>query len=217
MRTPARQTRANRTIPVDLHHAATSVRLRAHGKACVACVLALLRALGLQRPPTATCRGGGCLTRHAPSARVRLGGLTLWRVQGTTGQAGFTGLPHCGIRDRQRRPEVARDARLAPHGGRSWARGAGIWPLSPMARSRLVCALGHPSLVTGRTRCGRPLPRSGLADEKHRRGRTATVSLPTMVRGRVRSHLGSPTDARAAAWAPSAGAWQRAALPPEPS
>jgi len=29
----------------------------------------------------ATCRGGGCLTRHSHYVRVRLGGITIWRMQ----------------------------------------------------------------------------------------------------------------------------------------
>jgi len=38
-----------------------------------------------------------------------------------------------------------------------------------MALYRLVCALGHQSLVTVLTRCGLPLPVYFLADEKHSR------------------------------------------------
>ena len=46
----------------------------------------------------ATCRGGGCLTRHSHYARVRLCGLTIWRLQCTTCRAVFTVLPHCVLR-----------------------------------------------------------------------------------------------------------------------
>src|SRR5262249_47331282 len=41
----------------------------------------------------ATCTGGGCLTRHSHYARIRLGGLTIWRIQCTSCQAVFTVLP----------------------------------------------------------------------------------------------------------------------------
>ena len=58
-------------------------------------------ALGLQLKHKATCRGGGCLTRHSHYIRVRLGGLTIWRVQCTTSKAVFTVLPHFVLRYRQ--------------------------------------------------------------------------------------------------------------------
>jgi hypothetical protein len=50
-----------------------------------------------------------------------------------------------------------------------------LYPLSPMALYRLVCALGHHTLVTVLPRCGLPLPVSVRADEKHRRCRTEQV------------------------------------------
>ena len=102
----------------------------------------------------ASCSGGGCLTRHSHYARVRLGGLTIWRIQCTTCKAVFTVLPHFVLRYRQMRPEVARDALLATHGGLSLERCAVICHISPMALYRLVCALGQQSLVAVLTRCG---------------------------------------------------------------
>ena len=94
MRTTARQTRENRTITVDFQNEATYFQLLGDGKAFVECVLAFLLALGFQLAHKATCRGGGSLTRHSHDARIRLGGLTIWRVQCTTCQAVFTVLPH---------------------------------------------------------------------------------------------------------------------------
>src|SRR5215813_8177480 len=90
----ARQTRENRTITVDFHSEATYFQLLGDGKAFLECVLAFLLALGFQLAHKATCRGGGCLTRHSHYARVRLGGLTIWRVQCTTCRAVFTVLSH---------------------------------------------------------------------------------------------------------------------------
>ena len=78
----------------------------------------------------------------------------------------FTILPHFILRYRQMRPEVARDALLATHGGLSLELCAVINHISPMALYRLVCALGHQSLVAMLTRCGLPLPVYFLADEK---------------------------------------------------
>ena len=110
------------------------------------------------------CRGGGCMTRHSPYLRVRLGGVTIWRLQCTTCHAVFTVLPHFVWRYRQMRPEVARDALLATHGGLSLELCAVLYHISPMVLYRLVCAFGHPNLVTVLTRCGLPLPVYFLAD-----------------------------------------------------
>jgi hypothetical protein len=110
MKQPAKPTRENRTLTVDVHDETTSCVLLGHTKAFLEFVLAFLLSIGLQRAHKATCDGGGCLTRHAHYARVRLGGLTIWRVQCTTCHAVFTVLPHVVLRYRQMRPEVARDA-----------------------------------------------------------------------------------------------------------
>jgi hypothetical protein len=75
--------------------------------------------LGFQFKHKATCRGGRCLTRHSHYVRVRLGGVTIWRLQCTTCRAVFTILPHFVLRYRSMPPDVARDALLAIHGGLS--------------------------------------------------------------------------------------------------
>ena len=80
----ARQTRENRTITVDFHNEATYLQILGDSKAFVECVLAFLLAPVCQLAHKATCRGGGCLTRHSHYARVRLGRPTIWRVQCTT-------------------------------------------------------------------------------------------------------------------------------------
>ena len=74
--TAATPRRHNRTITVDFQDEATYFRLLNDGKAFVECVLAFVLALGFQLTHTATCRVGGCLTRHSHCVRVRLGGLT---------------------------------------------------------------------------------------------------------------------------------------------
>jgi len=217
MRTTARQTRDNRTITVDFHNEATYYQLLGDGKAFVECVLAFLLALGFQLKHKATCRGGECLTRHSHYVRVRLGGVTIWRIQCTTCRAVFTVLPHFVLRYRSMRPEVARDALLATHGGLSLELCAVLYHISPMALYRLVCALGHHSVVTVLTRCGLPLPTYFLADEKHSHCLTDKVYLPTIVQGRVIWHLGYTTEASATAFTQSYQAFQRAASQHEPS
>ena len=208
-----KRTRHNRTITVDFHDEATYSQLLDNGKAFLKCVLAFVLSLGHK----ATCEGGGCLTRHSHYVRVRLGGLTIWRIQCTTCRAVFTVLPHFVLRYRSMRPEVARDALLATHGGLSLELCAVLYHISPMALYRLVCAFGRQSLVTVLTRGGLPLPVYILADEKHSRCLTEKVYLPTIVSGRVIWHLGYTEEASAAAFTGSYGAFQHAAFQQEPS
>ena len=212
-----KRTRHNRTITVDFQNEATYFQLLGDGKAFVECVLAFLLALGFQLAHKATCSGGGCLTRHSHYVRVRLGGLTIWRLQCTTCRAVFTVLPHFVLRYRSMRPEVARDVLLATHGGLSLELCAVIGHISPMALYRLVCAFGHQSLVTVLTRCGLPLPVYFLADEKHSHCLRDKVYLPTIVHGRVIWHLGYTEDASAAAFMRSYQEFQRAAVDQEPT
>src|SRR5215813_11995611 len=209
MRHTTRQTRDNRTITVDFQNEATYYQLLGDGKAFIECVLAFLFALGFQLKHKATCGGGGCLTRHSHYVRVRLSGVTIWRLQGTTCRAVFTVLPHFVLRYRQMPSEVARDALLATHGGLSLELCAALY--------RLVCAFGHHSLVTVLTRCRLPLPSYFLADEKHTRCLADKVYLPTIVQGRVLWHLGYTTEASAVAFTASYEAFQRAALQQEPT
>src|SRR2546427_6693443 len=213
----SKQTRTNRTITIDFQNETTYFQLLGDGKAFVECVLAFLLALGFQLAHKATCRGGGCLTRYSHYARARLGGLTIWRIQCTTCKAVFTVLPHFVLRYRQMRPEVAREALLATHGGLSLELCAVIHHISPMALYRLVCAFGQQSLVTVLTRCGLPLPVYVLADEKHSKCLTDRVYLPTIVCGRVLWHRGYTEAASTAAFTQSYRAFQQAALQQEPS
>src|SRR2546427_7801627 len=213
----AKVTRKNRTITVDFHNEATYDQLLDDTKAFVEFVLAFLLALGFQLLHKASCSEGGGLTRHSHYLRVRLGGLTIWRVQCTTCTAVFTVLPHFVLRYRQMRPEVARDALLATHGGLSLELCAVLYHISPMALYRLVCAFGRQSLVTVLTRCGLPLPVYILADEKHSRCLADTVYLPTIVRGRVIWHLGYSESKSAAAITASYGEFQRVAHQEDPS
>jgi hypothetical protein len=192
--TAATPTRHNRTITIDFQDEATYFRLLTDGKAFVEFVLAFVLTLGLQLTHTATCRGGGCLTRHSHYVRVRLGGLTIWRIQCTRCKAVFTVLPHFVLRYRSMRPEVARDALLATHGGLSLELCAVLYHISPMVLYRLVCALGQHSLVSVLTRCSLPLPVYFLADEKHSHCLTARVYLPTIVHGRVMGIFARPLE-----------------------
>jgi hypothetical protein len=217
MGTAAQPTRENRTITVDFRSEATYFQLLGDGKAFLECIIAFVMSLGFQLKHKAACRGGGCLTRHSHYVRVRLGGVSIWRIQCTTCKAVFTVLPHFILRYRQMRPEVARNALLATHGGLSLELCAVICHISPMALYRLICAFGHQSLVTVLTRCGLPLPPYILVDEKHSHCLTEQVYLPTIVCGRIIWHLGYTENASAVAFTQSYGGFQRAASRQDPS
>src|SRR5512134_20780 len=217
MSTAAKRTRENRTITVDFRDEATYFQLILDGKAFVEFSLAFLLSLGFQLAHKSTCTGGGCLTRHSHYARVRLGGLTIWRLQCTACKAVFTVLPHFVLRYRRMSPDVARQALIAPHGGLSLEWCATIGHISPMALYRVICALGQHSLVSVLVNCHLPLPAYILADEKHSRCLTERVSLPPIVSGRVLWHLGYSASKSAAAFTASYGQFQQAALDHKPS
>ena len=213
----AKAPRQNRTITVDFQDPSTYFELLSNGKAFVEFFLAFILSIGFQLVHKATCTGSGCLTRHSHYARVRLGGLTIWRIQCTSCKAVFTVLPHFVLRYRRMSPEVARLALIATHGGLSLEWCATICHISPMALYRLICALGQHSLVTVLVKCRLSLPPYILADEKHSRCLTERVYLPTIVSGRVIWHLGYSDAKSAAAFTQSYGVFQQAALEHEPS
>src|SRR5215470_4280981 len=213
----AKSTRQNRTITVDFQDPSTYFQLINDRKAFVEFVLAFLLSLGFQLVHKATCTGGGCLTRHSHYARIRLGGLTIWRIQCTSCRAVFTVLPHFVLRYRRMSPDVARQALIATHGGLSLEWSATICHISPMALYRLIYALGQHSLVTVLVTCRLPLPTYILADEQHSRCLSERVYLPTIVSGRVIWHLGYSDSKSAAAFTASYGQFQQTALEHEPS
>jgi len=217
MRSTATQPRENRTITVDFQHEATYFQLLGDSKAFLEWVIAFILSLGFQLKHQVTCGGGWRLTRHSQYVRVRLAGVPIWRVQCTTCRAVFTVLPHFVLRYRSMRPDVAREALLATHGGLSLELCAVIWHISPMALYRLVCALGQQPLVTVLTRCDLPLPAYILADEKHSYCLAEKVYLPTIVSGRLIWHLGYTEDTSAAALTQSYREFQHAAYQQEPS
>ena len=210
-------TRQNRTLTVDFQNPSTYFELINDGKAFVEFVFAFILSIGFQLAHKTTCTGGGCLTRHSHYARVRLGGLTIWRIQCTACQAVFTVLPHFALRSRRMSPDVARQALIATHGGLSLEWCATICHISPMALYRLLCALGQHRLVTVLVKCHLSLPTSILADEKHGRCLTDRVYLPTIVSGRVIWHLGYSDAKSAAVFTASYGQFQQGALDQEPS
>ena len=213
----AKSPRENRTITVDFHDESTYFQLIRNGKAFVEFVLAFILSIGFQLNHKATCSGGGCLTRHSHYARLRLGGLTIWRIQCTSCDAVFTVLPHFVLRYRRMSPDVARQALIATHGGLSLEWCAVIFNISPMALYRLVCALGQHGLIIVLVKCRLPLPAYILADEKHSRCLADKVYLPTIVSGRLIWHLGYSASKSAAAFTASYGQFQQAALERNPS
>ena len=215
MSTAAKQTRDNRTITVDFRDEATYVQLLGDGKAFVECVCAFPL-------PRLSARTQGDLSGRRvpdppfalPPCPARWGHHLADPVHQVS--RGVHRPPPLVLRYRQMRPAVARDALLATHGAQ-FELCAILWHISPMALSRLVCAFGQHSVVTVLTRCGLPLRRHFIADEKHSRCLTDKVYLPTIVRGRVLWHLGYTEEASAAAFTQSYREFQRAAYQHEPT
>jgi hypothetical protein len=83
----ARQTRENRTITIDFQNESTYVQLLGDGKAFLECVFAFLFALGFQLKHKANLSRRWVSNRHSHYVRVRLGGVTIWRLQCTTCKA----------------------------------------------------------------------------------------------------------------------------------
>src|SRR5262245_22074646 len=97
-------TRHNRTITVDFQDPSTFFQLVMEGQPFVELALPFILALGLHSTPSSTGRSRGSLPRHSHYARVRLGGLTIWRIQCTSCKAVFTVLPHFVLRYRRLSP-----------------------------------------------------------------------------------------------------------------
>lgn len=208
--------RQDRTIVVDFRDEATYFSLLDQSTAFIDFVVAFILSIGFQLRHKSACSGGFCLTRHSHYMRVRLGGVTIWRLQCTVCKAVFTVLPHFVLRYRAMKPDVAKHALLATHGGLSLELCAVLYHVSPMAIYRLVCALGHQGLVPVLRRCQLPLPRYLLVDEKHTHCRRAKVYLPTIAQGRVIWHLGYTTAKSAQAFRHSYDLFRQAARQAEP-
>jgi len=70
MGTAAKRTRENRAITVDFRDETTYFQLLGDGKTFVEFVCAFILSLGFQLAHKATCRGGGCLTRHSDTVNL---------------------------------------------------------------------------------------------------------------------------------------------------
>src|SRR5215470_10004705 len=179
-------TRQNRTLTVDFQDPPTYFELIHDGKAFVEFVFAFILSIGFQLAHKTTCTGGGCLTRHSHYARVRLGGLTIWRIQCTACQAVFTVLPHCALRYRRMRPDVARQALIATHGGLSLA-----WCAT------IKNARGTPPFRAGRKGRGpagaTAEPSGGVEAPAFRPGRTSTRCLAYGEKHRGDGTIAAPT------------------------
>ena len=182
------------------------------GRAFVEFVIGFVMSIGFQLKHKCSCQGGFSLTRHSHYMRLRLNGLTIWRIQCKSCRAVFTVLPHFVLRYSKMKPAIAKKALLATHGGLSLELCATLFDISPMAIYRLVCAAGRSCLVTILTRCNLALPLYFLADEKHSHCLANKVYLPTIVCGRVIWHLGYTIDKSAAAFEASYRQFHQGAL-----
>jgi len=213
----AKRKRENRTLTVDFNDEATYHRLCKDGKGFIEFVIAFIISIGFQLLHKRECPGGFRLTRHSHYVRVRLGGLTIWRIQCTACRAVFTVLPHFVLRYRKMKPSCAKKALLATHGGLSLEICAALFNISPMAVYRLVCAFGRTCLVRLLTRCYLPLPDYFIVDEKHSHCLEERVYLPTIVSGRVIWHLSYTTAKSVEAFFFAYGKFRQAAIAYDPS
>lgn len=205
------QFRHDRTITVDFKNKETYQHLIGNGKAFVEFVVAFIISIGFQLKHKKDCPGGFFLTRHSHYVRVRLNGLTIWRIQCTHCKAVFTVLPHFVLRYRKMHPEVAEKTLRATCGGLSLELCSVLFNVSAMSVYRLMCSIGGHCLVTLLSRCNLSLPRYLLADEKHGKCLAEKVYLPTIVTGRIIWHLGYVTDKSAAAFKRSYGKFRQSA------
>ena len=216
MSKPVKPSRQNRTITVDFNDEQTYHRLCQDGPGFIDFVTAFILSIGFQLAHKCDCKGGK-LTRHSHYARLRLDGLIIWRIQCTKCRAVFTVLPHFVLRYRKMKPEIAKKALWATHGGLSLELCAVIENIDAMAIYRLVCSVGQTCLVRLLTRCHLPLPVYFIADEKHTHCLDKRVYLPTISCGRVIWHLGYAVTKSVHAFAASYGEFKRAALAIDPS
>ena len=216
MDNPPKRSRENRTLTVDFNSEQTYHSLCLSGPRFIDFVIAFILSVGCQLKHKCDCPGGR-LTRHSHYARLRLDGLTIWRIQCTGCRAVFTVLPHFVLRYRQMKPDIAKRALMATHGGLSLELCAVIENVCPMAIYRLVCSIGRHCLVELGTRCHLPLPQYFIADEKHSHCLSKRVYLPTIGCGRVIWHLGYTSSKSVEAFADSYGEFQQAAKAIDPS
>jgi len=157
----------NRTIVVDFGEESYYQNIIGNGKAFLEFVMAYIMSIGFQLLHKQYCTGGSCLTRHSHYARVKCGGITIWRIQCTTCKAVFTVMPSFLIRYFSCKTEQVKRAIIAYHGGLSFENCAICYNISPMCLYRLICAFGKHCLATMLYQAGVPLPKNLQADEKH--------------------------------------------------
>ena len=109
----SKRARENRTITVDFNDEPTYHRLCDDGRGFIDFVTAFILSIGLQLKHKCGCSSGR-LTRHSHYARLRLNGLTIWRIQCTTCRAVFTVLPHFVLRYRQIKYQSTRGMEVIP-------------------------------------------------------------------------------------------------------
>ena len=95
-----KRSRENRTLTVDFNNEATYHQLCGDGPGFIDFVVAFILSIGFQLKHKCDCPGER-LTRHSHYARLRLNGITIWRIQCTGCRAVFTILPHFVLRRKE--------------------------------------------------------------------------------------------------------------------
>jgi len=175
----------NRTFVVDFIDPNRYQELILNGQAFITFVTLFILELGFKLHHKPGCSGGCDLTRHSHYSRVRIGNLTIWRVQCKHCKAVFTVLPHFVLRYQSMPVDTAKQSLFALYGGLSLEWTALLFKVNAMAVYRLICGFGRTPMVSVLLHCGLSLPDYLIADEKHSQCVTEKVYLPTVTSGRV--------------------------------
>lgn len=134
--------RKNRTVHVDFHNEAAYYDLIDNGPVFLDYVIAYVLSIGFQFFHKKHCSCKSSFKRHSHYARIRLGGITIWRIQCCECKATFTILPYFIMRYRPMSPENAKKAIIASNGGLSLENTSMILNISPMSIFRLIYSIG---------------------------------------------------------------------------
>ena len=204
--------RKNRTVHVDFQDESTYHRLIEDGSAFLEFVVAYVLSIGFQFLHKSHCSGQSRFKRHSHYARIRLGGLHIWRIQCCECNATFSILPHFVQRYRSMPPSVAQNALIAVNGGLSLENTSLILNISAMSIWRLFISIGQFHVAQTLLKTGLSLPSYFQADEKHTKRLKEKAYLTTIVDRQLVWHLGWSDKASAQAFENSYRSFQQVAL-----
>ncbi len=179
----------NRTIIVDFGNEDQYQEIILDTKIFLEFVIAYILSLDFQLLHKSSCTGGNCLTRHSHYARVKCGGITIWRIQCKKCKAVFTVIPSFLIRYFSYRSEQVKKALIAYHGGLSLENCTICFNIKAMALYRIICTFGKYSLPSIFYKAGLTLPKNAQVDEKHTKCMGDKGYIPMLTCGHTIWHI----------------------------